>query len=46
MSQVFYQNLNEDNQKFLNTGYDYEVGSVATGDVVLTNMSDWIDQKL
>jgi class 3 adenylate cyclase len=43
MSQTFHQNLNEDNRKYMVPRHDYEVGSVATGDAVLTEMSEWID---
>ena len=43
---VFAANLNDDNTKWLTRRYDNEVGSVYTGDVILTEMNDWINAEL
>lgn len=42
---VFASNLNEVNAKFLTSKHDYEIGTVFTGDVVQTNMNDWINNN-
>lgn len=41
----FADNLNKDNSKWLSRKYDPELGTVYTGDVILTDMSDWIDEQ-
>lgn len=41
----FTDNLNKDNSKWLSRKYDPELGTVYTGDVILTDMSDWIDEQ-
>lgn len=41
----FYGNLNEHNRGLLTQKWDFEVGSVYTGDVVLTAMDTWIDEN-
>lgn len=46
IGEVFAQNLNDDNQALLTTKYDYELGSVRTGDVVNTAMNTWIDEQM
>ena len=38
----FYGNLNDDNKQWLSQRFDSEVGTAYTGDVVLTEMNDWI----
>lgn len=40
----FNGNLNDDNKKWLTQRFDSEVGTVYTGDVVLTEMNDWIGE--
>lgn len=41
----FNSNLDADNAKWLTSQYDMELGTVYTGDVVLTSMSEWIDEN-
>lgn len=41
----FNTNLDADSAKWLTSQYDRELGTVYTGDVVLTSMSEWIDEK-
>lgn len=41
----FAGNLNEDNAQWLTERYDVEVGTVQTGDVILTVMNDWISEN-
>lgn len=42
----FNSNLNADNARWLTSQYDVELGTVYTGDVILTTMSDWIDENV
>lgn len=44
--EVFAQNLNEDNAKFLTATYESGVGNVRKGSVVMTHMNDWINENL
>jgi len=41
---VFAGNLNDDNKRWLTQRYDPEIGTVFTGDVILTEMNDWIEE--
>lgn len=41
----FNSNLNADNAKWLASQYDVELGTVYVGDVILTEMSGWIDEN-
>lgn len=43
---VFHGNLNEDNKQYLTSTYDFEIGTVHTGDVVMAAMNDWIKDNL
>ena len=43
---VFHGNLNEDNKQYLTSNYDHEIGTVHTGDVVMTAMNDWIKDNV
>ncbi|MEI2810739.1 MAG: adenylate/guanylate cyclase domain-containing protein [Nocardioides sp.] len=42
----FNNNLTDDNSKWLTSRYDSQLGTVYTGDVVLTTMSEWINEEL
>ena len=42
----FAGNLSDENTKWLTRRNDYEVGTVYTGDVILTQMSNWIEENL
>lgn len=41
----FNGNLDAENAKWLTSQYDMELGTVYTGDVILTTMSEWIDEN-
>ena len=41
----FNLNLTDDNSKWLTSRYDSALGTVYTGDVILTTMSEWIDEQ-
>jgi class 3 adenylate cyclase len=44
--EVFQHNLNEHNQGLLTQKYDYELGTVYTGEVVNIAMNDWISNNV
>ena len=41
----FHGNLDEHNSGLLTQKWDYEIGSVCTGNVVLTVMNTWIEEN-
>lgn len=43
--ELFASNLNEHNQGLLTSRYEYGLGSCRTGDVVTTEMNNWIDEN-
>lgn len=43
-SEAFAQNLNEDNAQWLKPNYEFGTGTVRKGDVVITEMNDWINE--
>ncbi|WP_265444452.1 adenylate/guanylate cyclase domain-containing protein [Flexivirga meconopsidis] len=42
----FNSNLNVENAQWLTSQYDTELGTVCTGNVILTTMSEWIDENI
>ncbi|GAB3543084.1 adenylate/guanylate cyclase domain-containing protein [Arthrobacter tecti] len=45
LGEVFAQNLNDDNAKWVTSGYTSELGSYRSGNVIITSMNDWISEQ-
>ncbi|MGO2032097.1 MAG: adenylate/guanylate cyclase domain-containing protein [Glutamicibacter ardleyensis] len=43
-SELFAQNLNDDNAQWLTSNYEFGTGTVRKGDVIITGMNDWISE--
>lgn len=45
LGETFAQNLSEDNSQWVRPGRSFELGHYRSGDVILTDMNDWITEQ-